>query len=181
MAGLLSRLSALWRRDRAISGKADALYGALVAQARQPEFYADLGVPDTVDGRFDMIMLHLSLLLRRLRGDDEALAQAVLDTTFDDMDRNLREMGAGDLGVGRRVKAMARAYFGRFEAYDAALDAGDGDGLAAALARNVQPAEGLAAAKRLADYAARAEAALAGQSTAAFQSADIHFPPVLPS
>ncbi|MDP6954163.1 MAG: ubiquinol-cytochrome C chaperone family protein, partial [Alphaproteobacteria bacterium] len=99
MAGLLSRLSAQWRRDQALSGKADALYGALVAQARRPEFYADLGVPDTVDGRFDMIMLHLSLLLRRLRGDDEALAQAVLDTTFDDMDRNLREMGAGDLGV----------------------------------------------------------------------------------
>jgi len=181
MGGLLGRLAALWRRDRALSGQANALYAALVAQARQPEFYADLGVPDTVDGRFDMIMLHLSLLLRRLRDDGEGLAQAVLDTTFDDMDRNLREMGAGDLGVGRRVKAMARAYFGRFEAYDGALEAGDADALADALARNVKPAGGLAAARRLAGYAVRAEVALAGQAFEALAAGDVDFPEVVPA
>jgi cytochrome b pre-mRNA-processing protein 3 len=181
MGGLLGMLSALWQRDQALSGQADVLYAALVAQARQTEFYADLGVPDTVDGRFDMIMLHLSLLLRRLRGDGEALAQAVLDTTFDDMDRNLREMGAGDLGVGRRVKAMARAYFGRFEAYDKALGAGDGDALAEALARNVKPAGGAAAAKHLADYAMRAEEMLAGQAFEALAAGEVAFPDIVRS
>ncbi|HJM61855.1 MAG TPA: ubiquinol-cytochrome C chaperone family protein [Alphaproteobacteria bacterium] len=181
MTGLLGRLAALWRRDRALSGKVDALYGALVAQSRRSEFYAKLGVPDSVDGRFDMIILHLSLLLRRLRGEDEALAQALLDITFDDMDRNLREMGAGDLGVGRRVKVMARAYFGRFKTYDTALEMGDGEALAEALARNVKPADGLAAARHIADYVVRVEASLAGQTVAALASSKICFPKVLTS
>jgi cytochrome b pre-mRNA-processing protein 3 len=95
---------------------ADRLYGAAVAQARNPAFYVECRVPDTLDGRFDLIVLHLCLLIRRLRREGETgatLAQALFDTTFDDMDRSLREMGVGDLGVGRRVKAMASAFYGR--------------------------------------------------------------------
>lgn len=115
------------------------LYLGVVAQARDPVFYAELGVPDTVDGRFDMIALHAWLVMRRLKPESAAAArvsQALFDVLFDDMDRSLRETGAGDLGVGRRVKTMAKAFYGRIAAYDEGL-AGDEDALAAALGRNL--------------------------------------------
>lgn len=120
-------------------GNADALYGEAVAQARRTEFYTHMGVPDTVDGRFDMIALHVYLVLRRLKqGDDrcQLLAQALFDTMFTDMDRGLREMGAGDLGVGRRVKVMAKAFYGRVAAYDHGLTETNG-GLIDAILRNI--------------------------------------------
>lgn len=119
---------------------ADRLYSAAVTQARRPEFYAVLGVPDTVDGRFEMIALHVFLLLYRLKHDhpaSAALAQAVFDAMFRDMDRSLREMGAGDLGVGRRVKRMAEGLSGRIEAYDGGLESSDEAVLCAAVSRNV--------------------------------------------
>ena len=105
------------------SAVARRLYEAVVAQARQPVFFAEWEVPDTVDGRFEMVALHAHLLLRRLRDGGPAadLAQALFDVMFADMDASLREMGAGDLGVGRRVKQMATAFYGRMAAYDAGL------------------------------------------------------------
>ncbi|RMD62930.1 MAG: hypothetical protein D6826_06210 [Alphaproteobacteria bacterium] len=118
---------------------ARALYAALVAQARQPHFYARWGVPDTLDGRFDLIALHAFLLLHRLQQEhphSKGLAQALLDTIFTDMDSNLREMGVGDLGVGRRVKRMAQGLYGRIAAYDEALS-GPPEALEAALRRNL--------------------------------------------
>ena len=118
---------------------ADALYFSAVRQARQEEFYADMGVPDTVDGRFDMIALHVFLILRRLKreGDrSQTTAQALFDAMFTDMDRGLRELGAGDLGVGRRVKLMAKAFYGRVAAYDQGLRSNDQD-LDDAVLRNV--------------------------------------------
>ncbi len=132
MIGLLDRRKALRVR-------ADRLYRRLVERAREPVFYALCGVPDTLDGRFDMIVLHVALVVRRLRAGDvpeKALAQMLFDTMMDDMDRSLREMGVGDLGVGRRVKAMAKAFYGRARAYDVALDAGP-TALAEALGRNL--------------------------------------------
>lgn len=130
------------------------LYGAAVAAARDPEPYAALGVPDTTAGRFELISLHVALLIRRLRrfadkpGQD--LAQAVFDAMFSDMDVTLREMGVGDLGVGKRVKFLWESFHGRAHAYAAALDAGDMAALEEALLRNVwagHPApEGAAAA-----------------------------------
>jgi cytochrome b pre-mRNA-processing protein 3 len=143
-----------------------ALYGSIVAQARQPALYAGLGVPDTLDGRFDMLVLHLVLVLRRLRGAGEragARAQALVDLFTADMDRSLREMGVGDLTVPKRVKTMAEAFYGRLEAYVAALDAGDAAALEAALARNVLP-DGGEGAGRLAAYAAAAAASLEAAS-----------------
>ncbi len=128
----------LFRRSRWLD-RADRLYGCVVAQARLPAFYRDHGVPDTLDGRFDMICLHVVLVLRRLRREGRRggkLGQALLDVMIDDMDQSLREMGVGDLGVGRRVKEMAKAYYGRAAAYEAALDAADGS-LADALRRNL--------------------------------------------
>jgi cytochrome b pre-mRNA-processing protein 3 len=115
------------------------LYGAVVGQARRIPFYRDLGVPDTVDGRFEMIVLHMVLVLGRLRHEGDsgaALSQALFDVLLDDMDRSLRELGVGDLGVGRRVKAMAKAFYGRADAYEAALGADDGI-FADALRRNL--------------------------------------------
>ena len=116
------------------------LYTTAVQAARDPYFYDRLAVPDTLDGRFDMIGLYVSLLIHRLRsaprpGPD--LAQAVFDAMFSDMDHNLREIGVSDMAVGKRMKAMWEAFHGRAQAYAAAVDAGDEEALAAAIARNV--------------------------------------------
>jgi cytochrome b pre-mRNA-processing protein 3 len=129
--GWLGRL----RRERA----GYELYGKAVAAARYPYFYATLGVPDTLDGRFDLIGLHVFLLIRRLRAlppPGPALAQAVFDAMFNDMDLNLREIGVGDLSVGRKVKAMWEAFHGRAHAYQEAIEQ-DEAAFSAALARNV--------------------------------------------
>jgi cytochrome b pre-mRNA-processing protein 3 len=139
-------LSRLFRR---VPPVADAypLYAAAVAQARQPVFYARLSVPDTVDGRFELVALHVFLLLQRLKAEPEAapFAQALFDTMFADMDRNLREMGVGDLSVGKKVKAMAQGLYGRIAAYETGL-AADEAALRGALRRNlygtVAPAAG---------------------------------------
>ena len=122
-----------------VKTNAVALYLIAVEKARQPNFYAKMGVSDSVDGRFDMIALHVFLLLRRLRqGGEETqiVSQALFDTMFEDMDRGLRELGAGDLGVGRRVKSMAKAFYGRIAAYDEGLDGDDG-ALVLAIKRNI--------------------------------------------
>jgi cytochrome b pre-mRNA-processing protein 3 len=123
----------------------ERLYGQIVAQARQPWLYGTLGVPDTVDGRFDMIVLHAFLVIDRLHREDDrakALAQAVFDEMFKDMDRSLREMGASDIAVGPKVRRMAEVFYGRSRAYAEALgQVGEArrQALVAALARNVFP------------------------------------------
>jgi cytochrome b pre-mRNA-processing protein 3 len=119
---------------------AEKLYRVIVEQARQPVFYSDLGVPDTPDGRYDMIVAHVILVLRRLRdahSQTRKLAQALFDLMLADMDQNLREMGVGDLAVGKRVKGMAMAFYGRLAAYGAALRDDDAAALEAALSRNL--------------------------------------------
>ena len=124
------------RHERAGFG----LYRAAVAAARSPWFYQALEVPDTLDGRFDLVALHVFLLIHRLQDAPDpgpVLAQAVFDAMFRDMDNNLREIGVSDLSVGKRVKAMWNALHGRAHAYAAALEAGDRAELEAALARNV--------------------------------------------
>ena len=154
----------------------------MTEQARQPVFYAEYGVPDTVDGRFEMIALHMFLVLQRLRalGEDE-LAQQLFDTMFADMDQSLREMGAGDLGVGRRVRAMAEGLYGRISAYEDGL-AGDDQRLMAALRRNLfgtvaEPGPGTAALQPLCAYLRSAAASLQSQTAAAIRAASLHFPP----
>lgn len=110
----------------------------IVTQAREPIFYRDLGVPDTVNGRFDLLLLHLWLLLRRLRTVQGAaeLSQALFDRFCEDMDDNLREMGVGDQTVPKRMRAFGEAFYGRVQAYDQAMDAG-GEALAAAICKNI--------------------------------------------
>jgi cytochrome b pre-mRNA-processing protein 3 len=159
-----------------------ALYAAAVAAARSPFLYRELGAPDTIDGRFDLVGLYVFLLIDRLRraappGPD--LAQAVFDAMFSDMDVNLREMGVGDLSVGKKVRTMWEAFHGRSVAYAAPLEAGDASALAAALARNVwrsvEPAsEG---AKRLARLAAAQRVFLSGQALDQLAAGKIEFLP----
>jgi cytochrome b pre-mRNA-processing protein 3 len=120
-------------------GTIHTLYGAIVAQARRPEFYAEFGIADTVEGRFEMIVLHLAVVLRRLAREPQgaALGRALLDAFGRDMDHNLREMGVGDLAVPKEIKRMMEAFYGRARSYERALAADDPAILAQALARNV--------------------------------------------
>lgn len=157
-----------------------ALYGAIVAQARHPGFYRAYGVPDTVEGRLDMIVLHLFLVLRRLRRDaaTHAYGQAAFDLFCQDMDDNLREMGVGDLAVPRQMRRIGEAFYGRAESYDQALALGMAE-LAATLGRNifgVANAPVPAGADRLAAYVREAERRLAGLDSARVTAATLHFP-----
>lgn len=168
-----------------------ALYGAIVAQARQPAFYTAFGVPDTLDGRFDMVVLHVVLATRRLRDEAPAQQQALFDLFISDMDRSLREMGVGDLTVPKRMKVMAAAFYGRLEAYGAALSGADAPALAAAIERNLFPeaAEGKTAeptlpdqstpsvaARGLAAYALAGEAAISAAPLDAVLAGQLPFP-----
>lgn len=175
---------ARWRRRRH-ERAGFALYNRAVAAGRQPFFYETLSVPDTLDGRFDLVGLHVALLIRRLRHDaapGPALAQAVFDAMFSDMDVNLRELGVGDLSVGKRVRAMWEAFHGRARAYEAALDAAEPAALPAALVRNVWRGGGAGDAPAIADAAARLaammraeDAHLAGQPLAALAAGEVAF------
>jgi len=128
----------LFRRNP-LRDAAELAYRRVVAQARRPGFFSKIGVPDTVDGRFELIVLHAFLYLHRLKREQPeaaALGQHFFDTMFTDFDRSLREMGTGDLSVGREIKRMAQAFYGRVDAYQRGLATGD-PGLQAALARNL--------------------------------------------
>jgi cytochrome b pre-mRNA-processing protein 3 len=173
LAGFLRRRD---KHERA----AYQLYGGAVGAARDPYLYATLGVPDTLDGRFDAIGLYVYLMIRRLSSAPDpgpALAQAVFDAMFHDMDTNLREMGVGDMSVGKRNRAMWEAFHGRSAAYAAAWD--DPAVLAEALARNLwrggEAPAGVATA--LGRIARAQEACLMGQGIDAMLRGDVHFLP----
>jgi cytochrome b pre-mRNA-processing protein 3 len=167
-----------FRKPRiAPQGTIEAIYGMIVTQAREPLFYRNLGVPDTVNGRFDLLLLHLWLVLRRLKpiqsGTD--LCQALFDRFCEDMDGNLREMGVGDLTVPKRMQAFGEAFYGRAAAYDLALTAGK-EALARALCKNILNGEHLDKAGRLAAYAEQAIAVLTTTDDAALLGASWRFP-----
>ena len=149
------------RRQQQVS---EVLYGNAVEMAREPAFFAEHGVADTVDGRFDALALVVALIMRRLKDCGEAgheLSQQLFDTMFADMDLSLREMGAGDIGVAKRVRVMAEAFMGRLDAYASALDGGDRVALAAALQRNLLRGDGKAG-EQLIDFVLELEARIAG-------------------
>jgi len=158
------------------------LYQGIVAQARRPEFYLRCGVADTPDGRFDMVILHTYVVLRRLRAEHEVagdLAQALFDMMFADIDQNLREMGIGDMGISHRIKAMAQGFYGRMAAYDAGLDSGDRQMLTEALERNLyrntQPSADQVAA--MADYLNRESTGLAAVAADRLLAGTVEFGP----
>jgi len=164
-------------RDRSIRD----LYGAIVAQARLPAFYNGYGVPDTVQGRFDLIVLHLVLVLAQIgqrAGPNEGAAAAVGQKLFDefcrDLDDNLREMGVGDLAVPKKMRSFAEAFYGRQAAYLAALGATDPQALENALARNIFEVDTVEARIiRLAEYTRAAAAQLEDADVDAFASAPV--------
>jgi cytochrome b pre-mRNA-processing protein 3 len=158
-------------------GTIEAIYGMIVAQAREPLFYAGLGVPDTVNGRFDMVLLHLWMVLRRLRPVDGGadLAQALFDHFCGDMDDNLREMGVGDLTVPKRMQKFGEAFYGRAAAYDSALDAGT-EPLAQALCKNILDGGDIGRGRLLAAYAKAAIAGLAAPDDASLGNGSWQFP-----
>ena len=176
--------------DRVLSGPdrreviAQRLYAALTAQARRPGFFLTGGVPDSIDGRFEMVALHAFLLFRRLKGHGEkagAVAQSVYDVMFGDFDASVREMGAQDLGVGRRIKFMTEAMNGRFQAYESGLAKGGAE-LELALKRNLfgttEPVD--ECLKRMADYLKRADADLAAQPIDLLMRGVVQFPALEP-
>jgi len=170
-----------FRKPRLASrGTIEAIYGMIVTQAREPIFYRDLGVPDTVNGRFDLLLLHLWLLLRRLRTVQGAteLSQALFDRFCEDMDDNLREMGVGDQTVPKRMKAFGEAFYGRVQAYDHGIEGG-GEALALAICKNILNGTGMDQAQRLAAYVRTTEAALGRTDEAALLGASFAFPPAL--
>jgi cytochrome b pre-mRNA-processing protein 3 len=133
-------IMSLFKRSGA-TPSVERVYADIVAAARAPALYRDLGVPDTVMGRFEALALHMSLALRRLKGlppPADSLSQELVDRFFADLDVALREIGIGDVSVPKKVKKLGAAFYGRLQAYDAALaeDAGAED-LEAAIARNV--------------------------------------------
>jgi cytochrome b pre-mRNA-processing protein 3 len=149
----------LLRKSAARKQDGQRLHDGLVSRARQPVFFRDFAVADTIDGRFDMVALHAWLALSVLKagGRDEA-AQGLTDAIFTGFDEALREQGAGDMGISRKLKAFADGFYGRLAAYEAAPDA---DALAAAIARNLYRGAAVdAKARALADYALRARESL---------------------
>ena len=118
---MISKLFRHISRDDSIA----RLYGTIVAQARAPAFYQIYGVPDTVNGRLEMIMLHAVLVLRRLESEAmpvRALGQKLFDHFCRDMDDSMREMGVGDLAVPRKMHRISGAFYGRQAAYRGALE-----------------------------------------------------------
>lgn len=179
-------LSKLFDRSKA-DDAAYRLYQNLVAQARAPQFYVHFGVPDSLSGRFEMVVLHAFLILDRLKGKGKeaaALAQRIFDIMFDDMDQSLRELGVGDMSVGKKIQTMASVFYGRAGAFDEGVWALEQPGgtrsvLEAAVARNLFP-DGAPAGESVAlltDYLLACRTQLADQPLENFLGGEVAFAP----
>lgn len=157
----------------------EALYGAIVAQARSPVFYLAYGISDTVNGRLDLLMLHLTMAFERLsQGDEEAKAagQELFDRFCRDVDDHLREDGISDVKVPKQVRGVAAAFFGRHGAYISALRAGDDAALKTAVGRNIFDNADAPASVRLAAYMQATMALLDGQEPSAIAAGGVNWP-----
>lgn len=153
-------------RPRSRDRQGEPLYEQAVKQARAPAFYTAMGVPDRIDARFELYTLHVLLLVMRLRDEGERgseLAQALFDTYVSALDHALRELGVGDISVGKKMRKLGEAMYGRMTAWEPPLRAGDQDALGASLARNVFESAEPAAGAALAAYALDSRARLAAQ------------------
>lgn len=159
-------------------GAAELAYRRVVEQARRPEFFTLYGVPDTLDGRFELVCLHAFFYLHRLKGEPGAAAvgQHFFDAMCTDFDRSLRELGTGDLSVGKQVMRMAEGFYGRARAYENALAEG-GSALDAALLRNLYGTAPANPAQlgRMTEYVRREVARLAGEPAATLASGAVRF------
>lgn len=152
----------------------EALYNLAVTQARTPDFYTRLGVADRIDARFELYTLHVLLLVLRLRDENTEqgrdAAQSLFDTYVSALDHALRELGVGDVSVGKKMRKLGEALYGRMTAYEAPLRADDATALGEALGRNVYDGQE-ADAGPLARYAVASRASLAAQTLADVLSA----------
>ena len=166
-------------RPRPALAAGRALYTRVVEQARRPEFYQRLGVPDTVEGRFELYSLHVLLLLERLRGGGEEageVSQALFDTYLKGLDHALRELGVGDLSVGRKMRKLGEAFYGRGKSYDAAIaDLPDTAALEAFLARTVYAQGEATLAAALAAYVLGQRKALEAQPAASLAAGEVEW------
>ncbi|HYC68933.1 ubiquinol-cytochrome C chaperone family protein [Brevundimonas sp.] len=152
----------------------EPLYELAVRQARDPRFYTQLGVADRIDARFELYTLHVLLLVMRLRDEGEGgadTAQLLFDTYVSALDHALRELGVGDISVGKKMRKLGEAMYGRMTAYEPPLRAGDHAALAEGLARNVFERDDPAAGETLAAYALASRARLAAQDFKAVTTA----------
>jgi len=163
-------LDRLFRSEKPAQAAGKALYAAVVGRARRPVLYEDLGAPDTVEGRFELYTLHVVLLLDRLRrqGPQAAeTAQALFDTYVKALDDALREMGVGDLSVGKKMRKLGEAFYGRVKSYEAAFETlPDAEGLQALLGRTVYAGYDITQAPRLSRYVLAERDGLAAQPLA---------------
>jgi cytochrome b pre-mRNA-processing protein 3 len=163
-----------FRQKRNNQAIVERQYAALTSAARTPAFYIDMNVPDTVMGRFEMLSIMLIIYFRRTARSarsGQEIAQNIIDAFFEDVDHSIRELGVGDPGVPKRMKKLAGMYYGRLESYAGALDKGDREVLAAALARNLHPEVAPAPDMRaLADWMFSAEQALASVAEAEIET-----------
>lgn len=173
-----------WLRRRAIrNDTAGELYGGVVARARAPVFYASMGIPDTPEGRYEMIAMHLVLVLERLRAEGPpgvALSRETIEAFVADMDGSMREMGVGDLTVPKKVKRAAAGLYARADAFRAAMaPEAEAGALAAAIGR-LTLASGAddSRAGPLAAYYRETAAALSRLSPADVRAGRIDFPPL---
>lgn len=144
----------------------EALYEQAVRQARDPAFYRDLGVADRIDARFELYTLHVLLLVMRLRDEGERGGEAgqdLFNTYVSALDNVLRELGVGDVVIGKKMRKLGEALYGRMTTWETSLRDEDAEGLAAGLARNVYESENAAAGSALAAYALASRARLAAQ------------------
>jgi cytochrome b pre-mRNA-processing protein 3 len=174
-------LASLFRRSRRRYAVA-AAYQRIVARARDPAFFLEWGVPDTFDGRFELLSLHAFLVLNRLKAEHGltgAFSQDLFDTMFADLDRAMREMGATDVGVGRYVKTMARGFYGRIVAYERGVAEGEA-ALSDALRRNLfgTATPSAQVTETASGYVRRQIAALAAAPVANLLEGEVPFAPM---
>lgn len=167
-------------RPRPAKARAEALYLHLTRQARRPELYAGLGAPDTNEGRFEVYALHLAVVLRRLKRQGDAaeeVSQALFDRFVQGLDDAMREMGVGDLSVGKKMRKLGEQLYGRLKRYDEALG-GEPEQLEPLIARTVFAGAASPNAGPLADYARRADAAFQAHPVEALIGGDAPWPPI---
>ncbi len=176
----------LFRKNPSLDN-ARTVYAAIISQARDPYFFTEpaasadtgFGAPDTVEGRFEILTLHMYAALRRFkRQGNEAhkFSQTLFDTFFNNMDDSLREMGVGDMSIGRKIRKMAESFYGRVAAYEKAFDSGDESALNEAIARNVYGDDDQAKGAPLAEYLRNLVAALESQELNSLMSGKVSFP-----
>lgn len=157
----------------------ERLYAATVAQARAPALYAQLGAPDTPDGRFEVYTLHVLLVLARLKGEGPpaaAASQALFDAYLSGLDHGLRELAVGDLSVGKTMRKLGEAFYGRGQALTTALAAAPDRAELEALLRRTVLGGGEGDTGPLADYVLRAQTALAATPVERLLAGEIDWP-----